>query len=188
MSNRYWIASSDAAWNSSSNWSASSGGSGGASVPSSGDFAFFDASGQGGCLINSVTTVGTLNSQGDHTGRLHVTSDLTSETNLILEGGYFSGSDATIFVRGDMTVGSSWGRFGDASALTLMMDAATSQSFQNTMGGIIPTLVVNKQTADYVTCYGTGPIQINGDFLLWDGTVNTNTVNIVAARSAGIIG
>lgn len=43
MANRYWITDGDGTFHSTSNWSTSSGGSGGASVPTTGDTAYFDA-------------------------------------------------------------------------------------------------------------------------------------------------
>jgi len=54
---RYWVAASDANWNNTANWSASSGGAGGSSVPSTNDTVFFDGNGPGGCTLNMSVSV-----------------------------------------------------------------------------------------------------------------------------------
>jgi hypothetical protein len=62
---RYWIRNgSNKNWNTTSNWSATSGGSGGASVPSASDDVFFDNGGTGQLILDmnisiKVLTVGT---------------------------------------------------------------------------------------------------------------------------------
>ena len=63
MANRYWVGSGT--WNTSSttNWSASSGGAGGASVPGAADTAYFDAN-SGACTLGSDVTVGAVNQTG----------------------------------------------------------------------------------------------------------------------------
>src|SRR4051812_45126778 len=49
---RYWIATGAATnWNSTANWSTTSGGSSGASVPVNGDGVFFDGAGKANCNI-----------------------------------------------------------------------------------------------------------------------------------------
>ena len=65
---RYWRATSNSNWNNTANWSTSSGGTGGASVPSSSDYVIFDVNSTGTCTLDiSVTvaqmkmTAGTLN-------------------------------------------------------------------------------------------------------------------------------
>ena len=67
MANRYWVGGSGA-WNNSNttNWSTSSGGSGGASIPGSTDTAIFDASSGGGTVTveSSQPNVGGFNSTG----------------------------------------------------------------------------------------------------------------------------
>lgn len=62
MANRYWVGGSGT-WNTTSttNWSASSGGAGGASVPTASDAVFFDsASGSGTCTTSAGATCSTL--------------------------------------------------------------------------------------------------------------------------------
>jgi hypothetical protein len=55
--NRYWVASVPGLWNNTANWSATSGGSGGASVPGVGNVAVFNASATGNCALDMAPTV-----------------------------------------------------------------------------------------------------------------------------------
>lgn len=90
MANRYWVGGSgtwDAA--STTNWSASSGGAGGASVPTAADAVLFDAaSGGGTCTIAATVPCLTLNLTG-------YTGTLAFGTNKI----EISGNTATIFTQ-----------------------------------------------------------------------------------------
>ena len=55
---RYWIGNgSNTNWNNTSNWSATSGGSGGASVPGTSDTAYFDGNGTGRCIFDIAINV-----------------------------------------------------------------------------------------------------------------------------------
>lgn len=88
MASRYWVGASSSNWADTGNWSTSSGGSGGASVPTSSDDVFFNSlSGSGGCSTGGVTReVNNLNMTG------------SSET--------INGSFGTINVYGDLTLSS----------------------------------------------------------------------------------
>ena len=50
--NRYWIAGANSNFNNTTNWSTSSGGAAGASVPTTGDFVYFNGSGAGNCTFD----------------------------------------------------------------------------------------------------------------------------------------
>src|SRR5688572_7562109 len=69
--NRYWIATTPGNWNSATNWSVTSGGAGGASVPGSGDVAIFDGFGgrNGNCNLDIAPTVGGITISG-YTGTI----------------------------------------------------------------------------------------------------------------------
>jgi hypothetical protein len=55
---RYWVGtSSNKNWNTAANWSATSGGSGGASIPSLNDTAIFDGGDTVSCIINTILSV-----------------------------------------------------------------------------------------------------------------------------------
>jgi len=68
VADRYWIASSAGNWNDTANWSTTSGGSGGASVPGSADTAYFDGSGTGDCTVNANVNVTGINLVKAYTG------------------------------------------------------------------------------------------------------------------------
>ena len=65
MANRYWIAPSVGKWNNTANWSTTSGGTGGASVPGSADIAIFDANSNTSlCLVTDPQTVNMILTTG----------------------------------------------------------------------------------------------------------------------------
>ncbi|MFD1553581.1 hypothetical protein DNU06_07850 [Putridiphycobacter roseus] len=67
--NRYWIANAPGNWNDSNNWSTATSGSGGASVPTTGDFVYFTANGIGNCNVDIAASFDGLNTTG-YTGIL----------------------------------------------------------------------------------------------------------------------
>ena len=88
MSGRYWVASSAGTWNDTSNWSASSGGSSGASVPGASDDVFFDGNGTGDCTLNINASVASLNAQSGYTGAIDFgTSNFTASGTFTLDHG-----------------------------------------------------------------------------------------------------
>lgn len=65
MANRFWVAGGNGNWNDTSNWSATTGGASGASVPGSTDAAMFDASsGSGTATLDISPTIQTLTMTG----------------------------------------------------------------------------------------------------------------------------
>ena len=54
---RFWVATSTSNWNNTANWSTTSGGSGGASVPTSGDRCYFYSNKNGSCNIDANVNV-----------------------------------------------------------------------------------------------------------------------------------
>jgi hypothetical protein len=68
--NRYWIATSGSNWNNTSNWSTSSGGSGGASVPITGDFVYFNINGQGNCTFDIPVAFDGITITNNYTGTI----------------------------------------------------------------------------------------------------------------------
>lgn len=89
---RYWVAMASGSWNLSTNWSATSGGPGGASVPGANDVAIFN-SGSVGCMLVGNTSVGGITMSG-YTGQLNMggfTLTLTG-TNSLATGTLTSGT------------------------------------------------------------------------------------------------
>lgn len=91
MSDRYWVAAAAGDWDDTANWSETSGGAGGASVPASGDDVYFDANGPGVCTMPSGPTAATVTVESDAewysaaaftlTAALHVMEGATLEIN-----------------------------------------------------------------------------------------------------------
>jgi hypothetical protein len=91
MANRFWVTGGNGNWNSTTNWSTSTGGASGASVPSSSDAAIFDASsGAGTAVLDISPTIQTLNFSG-FTGTFNFQ---TNNISVNSTGTVFTGSTA----------------------------------------------------------------------------------------------
>jgi hypothetical protein len=129
---RFWVAASEANWNDTNNWSAASGGGGGASVPGSADRAIFDNGGSGNGLLNVAVNVQGLRIASTYAGSvIQSTNTMTIGTNGFYQaGGVFAGGSATITISG-VTSG---------TAFTLAGGAFTSTSARltiNTSGQLL---------------------------------------------------
>ncbi len=83
MADRYWVAGGTGNYNSTTNWSATSGGASGASAPTAADNVFFNAaSGAGTATINVASACANLNLTG-FTGTLAYTFSLTINGTII---------------------------------------------------------------------------------------------------------
>lgn len=133
MANRYWIAGAGAVWNSPANWSTSSGGGSGASVPNAGDTAIFDGNGTGDCQMDVALTASTIidASAAGYTGTLDAATDDLSHSvgDVTVSGGTLNMGDGTWTCSGnwDFSGGGSWNR----NASTLIM-TGTSKAISGT--------------------------------------------------------
>jgi len=102
----YWVGASGANFNVGSNWSTSSGGSPGSTVPGSGDDAIFDGNGNNSCNISAAVAVRKLEMQGTYTATITQNGNTINvgTGNMILSGGTFSGGSANITVSGALTI------------------------------------------------------------------------------------
>ena len=95
---RYWVAAISDNWNNTANWSTTSGGPGGASVPGSSDYAYFNGNGNGSCSINVAVNIYGINIS-NYAGAIYQTSTNTitvGSGDWIQSGGTFSGGSAYI--------------------------------------------------------------------------------------------
>ena len=98
---RYWIANGSTItkyWNSSSNWSTTSGGSGGASVPGASDRAIFNSSGTATCNLTGAVSVQAI-WMSSTAARLNIGSNkfaVIGPANSAFQGGIISGSGYVI--------------------------------------------------------------------------------------------
>jgi len=96
---RYWIAIATANWNNTANWSTTSGGAGGASVPASSDLVIFDGTGgsNGNCIVNIVPTIAGITVSG-YTGTIDLNGNnltISGTANNAFSSGTITNSSAT---------------------------------------------------------------------------------------------
>ena len=152
---RYWIAGSGANWNNTANWSTASGGAGGASVPTTTNDVYFDASGLGTCTVDTTPTILLLNMAIGYTGALVFgTNTVTVAGSADLRsGGTFTGTS------GGLTI---------SATGTLTPPAATT----------IPTLTVSGG----ITTLATNVLSVAGNLTISGGaTLTTGGKNISVA-------
>jgi hypothetical protein len=97
--NRFWIATTSANWNSTANWSTTSGGVGGASVPTNTDVAIFNVLANGDCNINAIVNVQGFQING-YTGIIsqNANSITIGNAGFSQNSGTFSGGTVNISV------------------------------------------------------------------------------------------
>jgi len=90
---RYWISSSSSNWNNTANWSTSSGGASGASVPGSSDVVYFDANGTGECTLDMNATVDAVNMSAGTLSTSTYTFTISGSSNSSFSGGTINGNN-----------------------------------------------------------------------------------------------
>ena len=95
--NRFWVAASTSNWNNTANWSTTSGGAGGASVPGTTEVAIFNANGAGNCNLDIAPTVGGITVNG-YTGTINFQGNnlTTTGTNQFTTGTLVPGTTASL--------------------------------------------------------------------------------------------
>lgn len=150
---RYWIASSNANWNNTSNWSTESGGAGGASVPGSSDKAIFDGNGLGTCTIDIATTVDIMDVQSGFTDTIYQGTDngFAMNSASTFAGGVFVGSNKNITAKRDITISGT--KFTSTSAIfNVQHDLILSGSGQFIHNnGTVLHRSANGQYSNYIT-------------------------------------
>lgn len=166
MANRYWVTTGTTGgtgnWNDTQNWSATSGGAAGASVPGAADQALFDAaSGSGTATLDISPTIQVLNMTG-FTGTLAFGINTISVNST---GAVFTGSTA-------MTV--------TGTPLIILTNAtATSRSLS-------PTAVTETNSISFRVTGGTGTLTLNaGSYRDLDFTDGVNPTGYAGALAGG---
>jgi hypothetical protein len=107
-----------------------------------------------------------------------------NETCWINDGFYLhagnlkTGTDATIHLLGDLSCARNFGLRDARNDMIISMDSTVYQRVTNERGGIIPGLYVDKTVTDPVKCWGTGPVILNRDFVIHDGTFDFNGLDM----------
>jgi hypothetical protein len=170
MASRYWVSGGTGSYNSTTNWSATSGGASGASVPSTLDDVFFNAaSGVGTATINVVSNCSNLNLTG-FLGTLDFTSNLTTT------------GTAINFGLGTYTV-------TGASALRFQTATTITSNGTSWAGNIIFAANGTFTLADNLTVLGNltfeagfGPT-INGNTINIGSNLTSNTISVISGTS-----
>ena len=107
MAQRYWVSGSASNWNNTSNWSLTSGGAGGQSVPIYDSTVFFDSGGIGSCTIDTTVSVMGLNVSTGYSGVIGQNSyDMTvGSLGFYLNDGSFGGQSANVRIDGTGFIG-----------------------------------------------------------------------------------
>ncbi len=128
--NRYWVAASAADWNATANWSTTSAGTGGASVPGSADIAFFDGAGgkNGDCRLDVAITVGGFRIESGYSGSVRQEALTLTITNAFYQaGGVFAGGTADISTSAGFTLAG--GVFTNTSGILTVAFGSPISSF-----------------------------------------------------------
>lgn len=162
MANRFWVAGGTGNWSSTTNWSATSGGASGASVPGSADAALFDAnSGAGTATVDSSVTIQTLTM----TGFAGTLAFGTNTISLNSTGTIFTGA-TTYSVTG-------------TPQIIATNNSATSRA-------ITPTAVTEANSISFRITAGTGTLTLNaGSYRDLDFTDGVNPTGYAGAVSGG---
>jgi hypothetical protein len=157
---RYWLGTADTLWSNTANWSDTSGGSGGFSVPTASDDVIFDGGGNNPCEINASERVcKSYTVDAGYTNTITHTQRLTVSGNITWHSGFsFAGSELLI-ITGDSTITSGGKayianvRFAANSTKTFVGDFIINGVFITTTGtGTSQTL--NKTTNERIICNG----------------------------------
>jgi Secretion system C-terminal sorting domain len=96
---RFWIAATPSNWNNTANWSITSGGAGGATVPAVGDDVNFDGLGLGNCTIDVNVSIRSIIVATAYTGTIGQGGNTITTVNAAsFLGGTFTGGTANITI------------------------------------------------------------------------------------------
>jgi hypothetical protein len=170
---RYWVGLLPGNWSSTLNWSSSSGGLGGSSVPGAGDNVFFDGGGLGvdvgNCTIDVAVSVTSITVSAGYTGTISQGANAIAVSGAAsFGGGTFTGGSANITITGAFTLSAT--TFKSTTAiLELQNNAAfTGGSFAHNNGEV----QFNGPVAQ--TLSGTSPVFYTLEFV---GTGHTTTLS-----------
>ena len=175
MANRFWVGGGTGNYNSTTNWSASSGGASGASVPTTVDDVFFNASsGSGTATINVASNCGSLNLTG-FAGALTFTNTLTVNGTALNfgTGGYTITGASFLRLNQSMTITSS------AIAYAGNIDFVLTGTY---------TLANNMTVSGTVVFSASGTMTINGNSLNILSNLSHQSNALVAGTTSFILG
>ncbi len=199
--NRYWVAATSSNWNNISNWSTTNGGTGGASVPGTGDVAIFNTNGLGNCNIDIPTNIGGLTVNG-YTSTIDLAGfTLSSSGAITLATGVINDIPGT----GSLTInststtrfsGTTFGAIVNATSSRIYLNGSTfnaAAAFTKNGGGndagsggntFNSTVTINNSGTGYFLLGNTNPDTFTDDL-----NINNSGTDIIylAHNSAGNI-
>lgn len=162
---RFWVAGGPSNWNNTANWSTTSGGAGGASVPSPADAVTFNANGLGNCTLDVAANVAGITVNG-YTGtidlngfNLTTTGTNTFTTGTINNGG--AGAAVTLNTTGTSTF--------SGTTFGANVNGSTGRIFFN--GSVFNGSVTVTKTANNLDT-STGGNTFSGSVTLTNGSTN----------------
>jgi hypothetical protein len=188
MADRYWVAGGDGNYNSTTNWSATSGGASGASVPTTADDVFFNASsGAGTATITAFSNCRSLNLTG-FTGTLQFNDNL--DINGVATWNLGTGGYSTTGVSGIRVVGSSLTIVSNGTTWSNRLSFANSgltvtlSDTLNVSGeiNILSVQTINGNTLNVIgniSFSGTGSLGTTTIALTGTGTFSSNVNNVI---------
>jgi hypothetical protein len=174
MPNRFWVAGGTGNYNSTTNWSASSGGASGASVPTNVDDVFINASsGSGNVILNT----------GGNTRNLDLTGFIGTIT--FINGLTVNGTSIN-FGTGGYTVSGASG-LALQTSMSITSNGTTYTGNVSFSGGVIYTLVGNMSVSGNVTFSSTGTQTLNGNVLSIGGNLTHSNTSVVTGTTSFVL-
>jgi lipopolysaccharide export system protein LptA len=187
---RYWIGSGDGLWGSTSNWSDTSGGATGFSVPTASDDVIFDGNGNNPCTLNASARVClSFTVDAGYTNTITHDQQLTVSGNVTLHSGYTIAGAGALVINATSTITSG----GQIWPNTLSLQAATVTLIGDfTINGAISIggsnlSIINRTTSEKIFAnglslnnrglQGTATIVLTGGTWVRVALVNAETVS-----------
>lgn len=142
MGSRFFVSSSSTYWDSTSAWSLTSGGAGGASVPGPADIAYFDSGGAGTCVIDSPVDIAGLRLDSDYMGTIRQSDAIEiGEEDASFCGGTFIGGSSSITINSSAHLCGT--EFRSTSGTLEVVDSFVYEYDQS--GSLIPQQIVTEE-------------------------------------------
>lgn len=192
MPDRYWVGV-DTNWHLASNWSLTSGGAGGAGIPTASDDVYFDGNGNILCYATSDIVMNNFSMITGATESLLISANAVINGDFLLQAGYFGptgGPDHTVEFKGDwltsggtFAVGTGTGKDPECifsgTDKTYANNGITAASFQNVLVSGTLTMSGTKlgQMAITQKLSITGTLTVNKNGLITICNIDLNGVN-----------
>ena len=179
MAARFLVPGGTGNWNSTTNWSATSGGASGASVPIAGDAVIFDSGSANANISVNVSSACATLTCSNYTGNLTFTSTLTTTGNLVFSTGMTTSGAGSLSV-------------GVGTTFSITSNGVVLRNFT----GVSPTITLNDDlsVSSFNKTGASGTFTINGFKVFVSGnlgcvsTAITGTTEIVITSNCTISG